>query len=222
MPGNRTVIGTVQAIRGGQIEVDIGHPQPLFLPLKPGLDKDQTIREGDSIEITMNDHNAVVDYHPSRDRDRAHTVLHGRISEPLTVGHDKAILQTQEGERGYAVASRARSKLSAIPVGVDALFLLDETGQIVDAQLAGEQAEDQPGLKPPIKGAHRRIEAIHLGTPDQEHIRVRLSKDGSEREFPVRTPIQKLDTLKDNEPVILLVDSKGYVVEIATPEHPSR
>ena len=67
-------------------------------------------------------------------------MVRGKLSTPLTVGLDKAVIQTEQGTKTFTVAERAKGKLTAIPVGADAFFLADETGQLVDAQLASKQA----------------------------------------------------------------------------------
>lgn len=219
IPGDRLIDGRVLAIRGNQIEVDIGNPQPLFLPLKPALDKGLTFREGDPIVVTMNDHNAVVDYHHKKGESK-HQVIKGQLAEPLTVGLDKAVIRSDVGERSYWVASRARGKLEAMPIGADVVFLADETGQIVDAQLASAEAVQQSamGNKAHVKGAHKQVQAIYKGPAKHDQIKVALPPGEQEEILPIRAPLQKLDRLQENQGVTLLMDDEGYVVEIATPD----
>lgn len=225
IPGNRIINGKVVAIRGNQIQVDIGNPQPLYLPLKPGTDKDLTFKQGDTIVVTMNDHNAVVDYHHNDAQQGKegvhHDVIQGQLTEPLTVGFDKAVIRTQDGERSYWIASRARAKLGAIPMGVDADFLRDETGQIVDAQLATDADQNAARhTKGRVKGAHEQVQAVFKGTEAHDRIKVTVPAEQKERVLPFRPPLQKLDRLQENQHVVLLVDEEGYVVEIATPDTP--
>jgi hypothetical protein len=69
-----------------------------------------------------------------------------------------------------------------------------------------------------VKGAHEQVRAIYMGTAQENRIKVRLLPDKKERTLPIRPPLQKLDRLKDNQAIVLLMDDEGYVVEIATPE----
>ena len=139
LPGNRLVAGRIVSIRGNQIEIDIGTVKSLYVPLRPAKVKGQTFEVGQPIIVTLNDHNAVVDYHHPSERSD-HEVLRGKLSTPLTVGLDKAVIDTEKGTKTFIVADRAKGKLTAIPVGVEAFFLADETGQLVDAQLASANA----------------------------------------------------------------------------------
>src|SRR4029078_2202256 len=94
---------------------------------------------GQLIIVTLNDHNAVVDYHHPDERSD-HVVLRGKLTTPLTVGLDKAVIETSQGTKTFMVAERAKGKLTAIPVGVDAFFLADESGKLGDAQPARPEA----------------------------------------------------------------------------------
>jgi hypothetical protein len=226
LPGERVILGRVRDMRGGQIIVDIGELQPLYLPLKSTIEKGQSFQGGDHIIVTMNDHNAVVDYHHARDQAR-HQVIRGQLTTPLTVGWNKAVVRTEAGEQGFWIASRARGKLEVIPVGVEVIFLADETGQLVDAQLASEEsvqrsAQNEQGSahsKAPPKGAHTQVPAVyHSATADRIH--VTLPSDGSKTDLPIRHPLRKLEQLKAGQEVVLLMDDDGYVLEIATPEIP--
>src|SRR5688572_11488674 len=90
--GERRVIGTVQEVKSDQIKVDTGEMQPRFIPLNQAKEKGlPDIKEGDTIEITLNDQNLIVDYHltdaaghPKAGHDRQ--VVKGRIAKPLPVG----------------------------------------------------------------------------------------------------------------------------------------
>jgi len=220
LPGERLVEGHVTAIRSNQIQVNIGNPEPLYLPLKPAVDKRLEFQVGDPIVVAMNDHNAVVDYHHGKGQSK-HRVIKGQLVEPLTVGSDKAVIRSGDGEQSYRIASRARGKLGAMPIAADAIFLADETGQLVDAQLGSEDAVHQSAINNKaarIKGAHEQVRAIYVGTAPENRIKVTLPPDKEERILPIRPPLEKLDRLKDNQAVVLLMDDEGYVVEIATPE----
>ncbi len=222
LPGNRLVLGRINEVRSEQIEIDIGHPQPLYVPLKPAQKKGQTFRPGDPIVVTLNDHNAVVDFH-APDEESHHQVLRGKLSTPLTVGLDKAVIETDQGQKTFMVADRAKGKLTVIPVGVEALFMADETGELVDAQLASREAvqASAQNSKAKVKGAHARVPAVFHGTSEGD--RIKISEQGRERLVPIRSPLPKLGQIKEGEEVVLLMDEQGYVMEIATPEmQPSR
>lgn len=219
IPGNRLVAGRVKEIRGEQILVDIGNPQLLYIPQKPAQEKGQVFKEGDHIVVVMNDHNAVVDYHHVGAQPD-HQVIIGSLSTSLTVGLDKAVIKTDAGERTYEIASRARAKLGAVPIGVTAVFLADATGQLVDAQLISAEAvqASAENNKSNVKGAHAQVRALFRGKTERG-VKVQIGKNG-EREMPIRPPLQKLDQLTPGQEIVLLVDDEGFVIEIATPDLP--
>jgi hypothetical protein len=217
LPGDRLVTGRIVAIRGNQMEIDIGNVKSLYVPVRPARVKGQTFEVGQPIIVTMNDHNAVVDYHHPNERSD-HQVVRGKLTTPLTVGLDKAVVETSEGIKTFMVTDRAKGKLTAIPVGVDAFFLADESGKLVDAQLANAQAVHESGQnnKARIKGAHEQVRATFKGKGGED--RLKIAEKGKEREVPFRPPLEKLDRLKPGQDVVLLMDEQGYVLEIATPD----
>jgi hypothetical protein len=222
LPGNQLVLGRIKDIRSNQMEIDIGNLQPLFVPLKPAQQKGQTFKPGDAIVVTINDHNAVVDYHHP-DEASHHQVLRGRLKTPLTVGLDKAVIEMKQGDKSFIVAERARGKLSAMPVGPELLFMADETGQLVDAQLASEQAVQESAdlNKAHIKNAHRHMRVVFKGSEAPSaggEGRLKIVQEGREQTLPYRPPLDKLDRLQAGQDVVLLMDDHGYVLEIATPE----
>jgi hypothetical protein len=222
LPGNRLVLGRIEEVRSEQIEIDIGNPQPLYVPLKPAQLKGQTFKAGDPIVVTLNDHNAIVDYHAPGEASH-HQVLRGKLSTPLTVGLDKAVIETDRGQKTFMVADRAKAKLQAIPVGVEALFMADETGELVDAQLASREAvqASAQNSKAKLKGAHEKIRAVFQGAGEDD--RIKISEQGTERQVPIRPPLPKLKQLKEGQEIVLLMDEQGYVMELATPDmQPSR
>jgi hypothetical protein len=225
LPGDRLVLGRIKDIRGDQIEVDIANPQSLYIPLKPAKLKGQAFKPGDSIIVTLNDHNAVVDYHHPNERSDHH-VIRGRLITPLTVGLDKAVIETEQGIETFMVVERAKGKLTAMPIGAEVLFMTDETGRLVDAQLASAQAvqESAGHNKARIKGAHQQVRAVFQSAeqlpesgPSGEG-RLKIVQEGQEREVPYRPPLRKLDRLQAGQDVVLLMDDDGYVLEIATPD----
>jgi len=217
LPGNRRVTGHVKDIRGEQMEIAIGNLQPMSVPLKMATDKGQTFKPGDEIVVTLSDHNAIVDYHHPNEASH-HQVIRGKLSTPLTVGLDKAVIETDHGTKTFLVAERAKGKLTAIPVYAEVLFLADETGRLVDAQLASADAVHQSGLnnKARIKGAHEQLKAVYLGKAGED--RMKIAAEGQTREVPFRAPLRKLDRLKLGQEVVLLMDDAGYVMEVSTPD----
>lgn len=217
LPGNRRVTGHVKDIRGEQMEIAIGNLQPMSVPLKMATDKGQTFKPGDEIVVTLSDHNAIVDYHHPNEASH-HQVIRGKLSTPLTVGLDKAVIETDQGTKTFLVAERAKGKLTAIPVYAEVLFLADETGHLVDAQLASADAVHQSGLnnKARIKGAHEQLKAVYLGKAGED--RMKITAEGQKREVPFRAPLRKLDRLKLGQEVVLLMDDAGYVMEVSTPD----
>ncbi len=217
LPGDRLVAGRIMSIRGNQIEIDIGTVEPLYVPLRPARIKGQTFEVGQPIIVTLNDHNAVVDYHHPNERSD-HQVVRGKLTTPLTVGLNKAVIETAQGTKTFMVTDRAKGKLTTIPVGVEAFFLADESGKLVDAQLASADAvkESAHNNKARIKGAHEQVRATFKGKGG--HDTLKIAEQGKEREVPYRPPLEKLDHLKPGQDVVLLVDDQGYVLEIATPE----
>jgi hypothetical protein len=217
LPGDRLVTGRIVAIRGNQMEIDIGNVKSLYVPVRPARVKGQTFEVGQPIIVTLNDHNAVVDYHHPNERSD-HQVVRGKLTTPLTVGLDKAVIETRDGTKTFMVTDRAKGKLTAIPVGVDAFFLADESGKLVDAQLASREAVHESGHnnKARIKGAHEQVRATFKGKGGQDTLKI--AEQGKEREVPFRPPLEKLDRLKPGQDVVLLMDEQGYVLEVATPD----
>jgi len=116
------------------------------------------------------------------------------------------------------VAERAKGKLTAIPVGAEVLFMADESGRLVDAQLASADAVHQSALnnKAHIKGAHAQVRAVYQGKAGKD--RLKITEDGKPREVPFRAPLNKLDRLHPGQEVVLLMDDAGYVMEVSTPD----
>lgn len=223
LQGNFPVLGRVEAVTAQQIKVDIGEVQPRYIPLRPAQEKQfKEIRPGDALVIVLNDQNLIVDYHPVEDEQGGHRVINGQIAHDLKIGHDAAVIRTADGrEETHEIRSQARSKLASIPVGVDALFLLDETNQIADATFADPQAVQEAKEsfrdKSPLKGAQRQVRGTVVQGKADDRITIR-TPEGEERQFELRPPAQdKLGRLSEGEPVILLVDPSDKVFDIAMP-----
>lgn len=219
--GNRTVIGIVRKLSGDQIEVNTGDVHPRYLPLIQAREKGfQDIKVGDKLRIVLNDQNLLVDYHPLDERSH-HRLLQGRITEPLVVGHDEAVIRLDTGEeKMFPVRSMVRSKVASIPVGTEVLVLLDETNQIADVTFDKEAIAAQKGtasIKSPLKGAHERIAGTIVGRLQADRIKIRTD-GGREEGYEVRPAVQpKLAQLGEGQTVILLVDDERKVVDVAVP-----
>jgi hypothetical protein len=224
LQGDRTITGTVTEITSNEIKVNTGEVQPRFLPLNLARQKGMTVRKGDQLRITLNEQNLIVDYH-RLGKEGLHRIITGELATPLTIGQERAMIRTDQGaEEGFEVESQARSKLAAIPVGVRAVFLIDEANKIADATFgsreAVEQAKAEWQKKSPIKGAHQQVYGTMVRPLKENQITIR-TEDGQEQPFGVREIAQgKLSKVRQGEPVILMVDDENQVVDVALSPQP--
>ncbi len=220
LPGDRLVLGKVEAVTSDQIKVAIGEVQPRFLPLKQVQGKHfSPIKPGDDLIIIVNEQNLIVDYHPLDSPAHMHKIVRGKIVGNMPVGHDRVVIKGTDGkEQSFQVRSQVRSKLASISVGTPALFLLDETNQVADATFASVSAAKEAHKKPedvlPIKSANRQVEGIVVGPLHAD--RMILKTEGQERSFEVhRVMHERISKLQKGDSVILLVDDENKVVDIA-------
>ena len=149
LQGQRHIRGTVEPIRGEQFQLDTGETKPRFIPLKEAKEKGfPEIKIGDVVELTINDQSLLVDFHPldqsGQPVGHQHQILKGQIAQPLVIGHDRALIRTEDGkESSYQIRTQARSKMASIPVGADAVIMVDETNKIVDVNFASKEAASQ-------------------------------------------------------------------------------
>ncbi|BCA55708.1 exported protein of unknown function [Nitrospira sp. KM1] len=222
LSGDRLVVGTVTAVASEQIKVDIGELQPRFVPVKPSEEKRFTVQPGDELILTLNEQNLVVDYHLAGERSGGHSVLRGSIAQHLPVGHDRVVIKTTEGrEDSFEIRPASRSKLASIPVGVQGVFLLDETNKIVDATFANPQAVDQarrlPEQKSPLKGSYPRIDGTIIEPLSQDRITIK-TQDRGQQSYHVRPLVQeKLATMKKGDAVTVMIDEDDEVIDVAVP-----
>jgi hypothetical protein len=228
LQGERQVMGTVEEIKSDQIRVNTGEVQPRYIPLNEAKEKGlPTIKKGDAIEITVNDQNLIVDYHLVNESGQPleqakHQVVKGQIAQPLVIGHDEAVIRTDDGkELSFTIRSQARSKMASIPVGTNAVFLVDETNKIVDVNFSNQEAVSRAGETPekksPLKGAQRRVLGTIVEPLVDNHITIRMP-DGKEQPYQVRSLTQdKMGKLTKGEAVVLLVDDENKVVDMAIP-----
>jgi hypothetical protein len=138
-PGHRIVTGTVESVIGDVVKVNTGELFPRFLSAKEATDKGlPSLKRGDQIKVAINDQNLVVDYHLVG-QEPWHRILRGQLAQALPVGQEWAVIRTDRGqEQALSVRPLARSKVSAIPLNVPAVFLTDETNKIIDATFGSD------------------------------------------------------------------------------------
>lgn len=223
LPGDRVLLGTVEDIRSDQAQINTGELQPRFVPM--GVRKAKglpDLKKGDRVEITVNDQNLLVDVHLSGESSH-HLVLHGQLAQPLVTGHDKAVIRTPDGrEESHFVRPVARSKTASIPVGVDAVFLIDELDRIVDATFESKEAVQRAAAlwqkMTPLKGNFRHINVVVLKPLDHDVIAVR-TEDGKEHKYQVRPLVQpRMAHLTKGDEAILLMDDEHKVTDVAIPQ----
>jgi translation initiation factor IF-1 len=227
LQGDRKVLGTVEEVKSDEVKLNTGEVEPRYIPLKRVRERGVTdLKKGDHLVLTVNDQNLIVDVHPADQQGHAaeghHRVVKGQVAEPLTIGHDRAVIRTEDGkEAAYDVRSQVRSKVASIPVGADAVFLIDETNKIADATFSDKQAAaragDMPDKKSPLKGAQRRIEGTVVEPLSKDRITVKTS-DGKEHPYEVWPLVKdKLSSLAKGDSVVLLLDHENKVLDVAIP-----
>lgn len=229
LQGQRHVKGTVEQIKGDQLELNTGELSPRFIPLKGAREKGfPEIKVGDVIELTLNDQNLLVDYHVLDQSGQPmgghgkHHILKGQIAQPLVIGHDRALIRTEDGkELSFQIRTQARSKMASVPVGAEAVFMVDETNKIVDVNFASKQAAEEAGAmseqKSPLKGAQQRVLGTVVAPLQENHITIR-TREGKEQPFEVRPSMrERISTLSQGEKVVLLVDGDNQVADVAVP-----
>lgn len=225
LPGERIVLGTVEAIEGGMIRVNVGELQPRFIPTKGALEKGEgLLKKGDRIELAVSAENLVVDYHPVN-APGWHRIIKGQLAQPLIVGYEWAVIRTDNGkEEAFAVRPLARLKIAALPIGVPALFLVGEAGKILDATFANEELAHQrvqEWKRSVPKSSDRRLDATIVAPPAL--MATVRTNDGKELHVEVRPFVEeKLGNLPKGKSVILLLDDENKVTDVAIPPEPQR
>src|SRR5262249_14849530 len=164
--------------------------QPRFVPMGVRQAKRlPDLKKGDRIEITVNDQNLLVDVHLIGEASY-HRVLEGQLIQPLVTGHDRGILRTTRGkEESHFIRPVARSKMASVPVGVDAVFLVDESDRIVDVTFGNKEAVRRAAelweKKTPLKGNFDRIIGVILTPLEKNEIAIRTEL-GTEQAYQVR------------------------------------
>src|SRR5687767_160950 len=225
-PGNRVLMGTVDEVRSEQARIDTGEVWPRFVPMRVRMAKElPALKKGDRVELTVNDQNLLVDVHLVGESSY-HRVVEGQLVQVLVTGHGRAVFRTTRGqEESHAIRPVARSKMASIPVGVDAVFLIDEMDRIVDVTFGNKEAVHRAAelwqKKTPLKGNFDRITGVILTPLENNRIAVR-TEGGKEQPFEVRPLAQRrLAKLSKGDAVVLLVDDEGKVTDVAIPPRSS-
>lgn len=221
LPDDRVLIGTVQEVRGDQARIDTGEVEPRYVPMGVRQAKGlPDLKKGDRVEITINDQNLLVDVHLIGEASY-HRVVEGRLIEPLVTGHERGVLRTMQGkEESHEIRPVARSKVASVPVGVDAVFLIDESDRIVDVTFGSKEAVHRAAelwrKKTPLKGNFDRISGV-ITTPLQNNT-IAIRTDKGEHAYEVRPLAERrLTNLSKGDAVVLLVDEEHKVTDVAIP-----
>lgn len=227
LSGDRILLGTVEEVRSAQARIDTGEGQPRFIPMGVRMAKElPALKKGDRVEVTLNDQNLLVDVHLVGESSY-HRVIDGQLAQPLVTGHDVAILRTAGGKKeSHFIRPVARSKVASIPVGVDAIFLIDELDKIVDVTFGSKEAVHRAAelwaKKTPLKGNFVKISGVILAPLSNDRITIH-SENGTERLYEVHPFAQpRLSKVIKGEAVVLLVDQEGKVTDSAIPPGPSQ
>jgi hypothetical protein len=141
LPDDRLVTGTVQDVKSGQIQVNIGELMPIYLSVEAASEKGMApLKPGDKLTIVVSDENLFLDFHladqPGWDR-----VLKGHLIQPVVGDQRWAVIRTTQGlNEPYEITEVARRKVLHLPVGVPAMFLLNKANIIIDATFGDERA----------------------------------------------------------------------------------
>ncbi|BFU94711.1 MAG: hypothetical protein NTNFB02_14330 [Nitrospira sp.] len=179
------------------------------------------LKRGDRVEIIVNDQNLLVDVHLIGEASY-HRVVEGQLIQPLVTGHDRAVLRSTSGlEESHFIRPVARSKMASVPVGVAAVFLIDESDRIVDVTFGTMEAVHRAAelwrQKTPLKGNFARITGVILAPLENNGVAIR-TEDGTDLAYEVRPLAQpRLAKLSKGDAVVLLVDDENQVIDVAVP-----
>jgi hypothetical protein len=132
------------------------------------------------------------------------------------------VLRTTRGkEESHDIRPVARSKVASVPVGLDAIFLLDEMERIVDVTFGTKEAVHRAAelwkKKSPLKGNFARIVGVIVRPLEQNTVIIR-TEDSKEARYEVRPFVQpRLKPIAKGETVVLLVDAENKVGDVAIP-----
>ncbi len=218
--GNRTFLGTVDEIRSDQARITTGEGQPRFVPMNVRKDKGlSNLRIGDSVEITVNDQNLLVDVHKAGEASH-HRIIRGQLAVALGTGHETAVIRTTEGhDESHRIRPVARSKVASLPVGADVTVLLDELDTIVDVTLVTRSKTNRVGAEEPkpslLKGNLRQVAGVISQALHGQTIAIRTA-DGQEHSYQARPLILgRLAKVSRGQSAILHLDDDHQVADVS-------
>lgn len=209
----------MEEIRGEQAKVDTGEGQPRFVPMNIGKEKGLSeLKKGDRVEITVNEQNLLVDVHLLGEQSQ-HKIVRGVLAQPLVTGHDKAVIQSKEGEEEFLIRPLARSKVASIPVGTEALFFIDEKDKIVDVTFGSqeevEKAQQLWEKKSPLKASFKKVTGVLIQPLQENSISIKQNGKGEQR-YEVRPLSQeKFKDLSSGQVVVLFIDDENKVTGVS-------
>jgi hypothetical protein len=141
LPDDRLVTGTVQDVKSGQIQVNIGELMPIYLSVETASENGMApLKPGDKLTIVVSDENLFLDFHLA-DQPGWNRVLKGHLIQPIVGDQQWAVIRTVQGKpEPYEIAEIARRKVLHLPIGVPAMFLLNKANIIIDATFGDERA----------------------------------------------------------------------------------
>jgi hypothetical protein len=215
-PGHRILIGTVESVHGDLVRVNTGEVIPRFLSAKEASEKGlPRLQRGDRLELAVNDHNMVVDFHLNGQR-AWHRMIRGQLAQPLPVGQEWAVIRTEDGkEEAFAVRPLARSKVSAIPIRVPAIFLTDASDKIIDATFGSEstlQRQTADWKKSPPKAPYHRVEGTIVRSPGWVVIK---TVDGKEQTYEARPYLREKLAKAEGQSVVVMLDDENKISDLA-------
>ena len=152
LPDDRVIVGTITDIRSDQVQVrmDADDVEPRYLSVKEAKEKGLwPLKPGDRVHIVVNDQNMAIGYHRVGDPG-FHQILRGRLAQSLVDAQEWAVVQREGGgEQVFRVRPLIRSKVAAVPIQQPAVFLIDETNQIMDVMFGSAET-----LRTAIQGWH--------------------------------------------------------------------
>lgn len=219
IPGERVITGIVEEIKGEQAKINIGEVQPRYVPMNIRKEKGlPELKEGDQVEMTVNDQNLLVDLHLPGETSQ-HKKIHGILAQPLVTGHAKAVIQSEGNkEEPFLIRPLARSKVASVPVGAEAIFLIDEMNQIVDVTYSSQKevtkAQGLVEKKSPLKASFKKVTGV-LVQPLQENT-ISIEENGEEHQYEVRSLVQeKIKNLSAGQSIVLFIDDENKVTDVS-------
>jgi translation initiation factor IF-1 len=219
LPDNRIIAGTIAEIAADQVKVYTAEVMPRYLSAKQAQEKGiWPLHKGDHLHIVVNEQNMVLGYHLVGDMG-SHQIIHGQLAQPLMVGQEWAVIKPEgKNEQIYRVRALVRSKLAAVPIGFAAVFLIDETNQIMDTAFGSDEAlraaaKGWQGSSP--KGVNRQLTGTIVKAVANGEVTIR-TEDGRDLTKDVRHFLRdKVETLSVGDNVILLLDDNDKIADVA-------